>query len=203
MPIDNISVKVNWNIDKIINPLVDIKDDSKDLGVGIYNANIDQSEPFRFKKTIRRVAVVGAGPAGVSICKASWGCINTNIIYKQLPTAKLLLDEGIEVKIYERNAKSGGTWIYNKEKPINPDFPSEIPSKVVTPSFPPKDSTLPFSHKQKAENVKEELLRLTPPTPCYRSLRNNVPTPLLKYKDLEWPIDTVSSNILIKLSDCF
>lgn len=71
MPIDNISVKVNWNIDKIINPLVDIKDDSKDLGVGIYNANIDQSEPFRFKKTIRRVAVVGAGPAGVSICKAS------------------------------------------------------------------------------------------------------------------------------------
>lgn len=111
----------------------------------------------------------------------------------------MLLDEGIEVKIYERNEKSGGTWIYNEEKPINPEFPSEIPSKIITPSLPPKDSTLPFSLKKNAENVKEELLRLTPPTPCYRSLRNNVPTPLLKYKDFEWPVDTVSSNLVKKL----
>lgn len=111
----------------------------------------------------------------------------------------MLLDEGIEVKIYERNEKSGGTWIYNEEKPINPEFPSEIPSKIITPSLPPKDSTLPFYLKKNAENVKEELLRLTPPTPCYRSLRNNVPTPLLKYKDFEWPVDTVSSNLVKKL----
>lgn len=96
------------------------------------------------------------------------------------------------MKIYERNTASGGTWIYNEEKPINPEFPSEIPTKVVSPSLPPKRATLPFSKEQDIESVKEELLRLTPPTPCYRSLRNNVPTPLLKYKDLEWPKDTVS-----------
>lgn len=113
------------------------------------------------------------------------------------------------MKIYERNTAPGGTWyayqtmciasgsnivgrIYNEEKPINPDFPSEIPTKVVEPSLPPKDASLPFVKKTTVEAAKNELLQLNPPTPCYRSLRNNVPTPLLQYKDLEWRKDTVS-----------
>ncbi|KAF1807160.1 hypothetical protein V8B55DRAFT_1017362 [Mucor lusitanicus] len=165
MPVEDVAIKVNWSTDKLIESAVEKPK------VGIYNANIDQSEPYQFKNKIKRVAVIGAGPAG-------------------LPTAKLLLDEGIQVKIYERNAASGGTWIYNEEKPINPEFPSEIPTKVVEPSLPPKDVSLPFAKKTTVGAAENELLQLTPPTPCYRSLRNNVPTPLLKYKDLEWRRDT-------------
>lgn len=82
--------------------------------------------------------------------------------------------------------------IYDEQKPINPEFPSEIPTKVVEPSFPPKEVSLPFGKKTTVDIAQEELLQLNPPTPCYRSLRNNVPTPLLKYKDLEWRKDTVS-----------
>ncbi|KAG2204111.1 hypothetical protein INT47_011594 [Mucor saturninus] len=167
MTIANITVKKDWERDTAVRLLLDVKDDSNN----IFKEETTLNDQIRFKKPVRRVAVLGAGPAG-------------------LPTAKLLQDEGIEVKIYERNAKAGGTWIYNEEKPINPSFPSEIPSKIVAPSFPPKNSTLPFSLTKKIENVKEELLRLTPPTPCYRSLRNNVPTPLLKYKDFDWAANT-------------
>lgn len=91
--------------------------------------------------------------------------------------------------------------IFHEEKPLNPEFPSEVPTKVVKPSLPPGQEKLPFKQvKQLSEQgIKEELLRLNPPTPCYRSLKNNVPTPLLKYKDLDWPKDTVSATEYITL----
>lgn len=70
MPLENVSSKVNWPVDKVVEPLVDTKsvnsDDAKSLGVGVYNIGIDNSEPFQFKKSIRKVAIIGAGPAGVS-----------------------------------------------------------------------------------------------------------------------------------------
>jgi hypothetical protein len=66
MPLENVSSTLNWTTDKVIEPFVETTDKTiTDLGVGVYNAGIDQSEPFRFKKSIRKVAVIGAGPAGV------------------------------------------------------------------------------------------------------------------------------------------
>lgn len=67
MPLENVSSKVNWNTDQVIENLVNNPEKTtKNLGVGVYNVGIDQSEPFQFKKSIRKVAVIGAGPAGVS-----------------------------------------------------------------------------------------------------------------------------------------
>ena len=81
---------------------------------------------------------------------------------------------------------------------MNPKFPSTVPTRIVRPSLPPDNSVLPFKvNKSLSEaQTKEELLHLNPPTPCYQSLRNNVPTPLIKYKDLNWREDTVK-HILI------
>lgn len=89
--------------------------------------------------------------------------------------------------------------IFNEDKPINPEFPSEIPTKVVKPSLPPEEVKLPFKKINDIKEVKQELLRLTPPTPCYRSLKNNVPTPLIKYKDFEWRKDTVRPPFFLLL----
>lgn len=61
MPVEDVSIKVNWSTDTLIQPLVEKPE------IGVYNANIDQSESFQFKNKIRRVAVIGAGPAGVSL----------------------------------------------------------------------------------------------------------------------------------------
>ncbi|RCH78383.1 hypothetical protein CU098_000008, partial [Rhizopus stolonifer] len=187
MQVENSSNTVAWTTD-IIADTVGIHQPIKKVDDGIYNANIDQTEKYTFAKPIRKVAIVGAGPAG-------------------LPTAKLLLDEGLEVKIYERNSAPGGTWIYHEEQPICPEFPSVIPTKIVRPSLPSNDKPLPFKETKpiNSNQVQEELLRLNPPTPCYRSLRNNVPTPLLKYKDLEWkketPWFTTHDKILEYLQD--
>jgi hypothetical protein len=64
MPIENISVKVNWATDKVFEQTLN-KKPAEEVGVGVYNAHIDQTEPFHFKKSIRKVAVIGAGSAGV------------------------------------------------------------------------------------------------------------------------------------------
>lgn len=66
MPIQKVEIKTSWTTDKVIQPLVEVENSKAELGVGVYNAHIDQSEPYSFKKSIRKVAVVGAGPAGVS-----------------------------------------------------------------------------------------------------------------------------------------
>ncbi|KAI8336498.1 hypothetical protein BD560DRAFT_378140 [Blakeslea trispora] len=171
MPIESVSSKELW----VDHPITSTSNSNtkQTLLTGIYNTGIDPSQKHKFKRPIRKVAVIGAGPAG-------------------LPTAKHLLDEGLEVKIFERNSAAGGTWIYHEEKPLNPTIPSTIPTRIVRPSLPPVDSVLPFKINKNLDEtqVKEELLQLNPPTPCYRSLRNNVPTPLIKYKDLEWRKDT-------------
>ncbi|KAG2185730.1 hypothetical protein INT43_002165 [Umbelopsis isabellina] len=123
-------------------------------------------------KHIDTVAVVGAGPAG-------------------LPTAKWLKEEGLTVRIFERNHASGGTWIYGATPALDPQYPSEIPSVGAQATLPPQGAVLPYTVTQEYnEEAERLLLHHTPPNPCYESLGNNVATPLLKYKDLEWPKDT-------------
>ncbi|KAI8576726.1 hypothetical protein K450DRAFT_291058 [Umbelopsis ramanniana AG] len=123
-------------------------------------------------KHIKTVAVIGAGPAG-------------------LPTAKWLKDEGLSVTIFERNLAAGGTWIYDSTPPLNPTYPSEIPTEGAQPSLPPIDQTLPYTQvKDLDDDTIRFLLEHAPPNPCYKSLGNNVATPLLKYKDLDWPKNT-------------
>jgi hypothetical protein len=84
--------------------------------------------------------------------------------------------------------------IYHKDEPLNPTFPSEVPTKIIQPSLPPENQALPTTIEKSILEAKDELLKLNPPTPCYKSLRNNVATPLLKYDDFSWPQDTVSSS---------
>ncbi|CAO3695362.1 unnamed protein product [Umbelopsis ramanniana] len=121
---------------------------------------------------IETVAVIGAGPAG-------------------LPTAKWLKEEGLSVTIFERNHAAGGTWIYDSTPPLNPKYPSEIPTEGAQPALPPIDESLPYTQvKDLDDDTARFLLEHAPPNPCYKSLGNNVATPLLKYKDLDWPEDT-------------
>ncbi|CAO3634090.1 unnamed protein product [Cunninghamella echinulata] len=155
MPVEEVATKIEWKTDKVFDqPFL----------------NLDTK--YQLKNPIKKVVVIGGGPAG-------------------LPTAKVLKDEGIDVVIYERNSASGGTWIYNSEAPLSPSYPSEVPSQLVQPSLPPSLTQLPYEKVEELnDKVYKELLKHAPPTPCYKSLRNNVATPLLKYKDLNWPENT-------------
>lgn len=59
---------------------------------------------FHFSHEIRRVAVIGAGPAG-------------------LQAAAALLEEGFEVRLFERADQPGGNWYYQDQVPVAASFP--------------------------------------------------------------------------------
>lgn len=59
---------------------------------------------FDFGNSIRRVAVIGAGPGG-------------------LLHASALIEEGFEVRLFERAPKPGGQWLYTDKTPVHAPFP--------------------------------------------------------------------------------
>lgn len=64
----------------------------------------DRSPYTRFSHPIRRVAVIGAGPAG-------------------LQSAAVLREQGFEVRLFERADKPGGNWYYSPLTPLSVPFP--------------------------------------------------------------------------------
>ena len=62
------------------------------------------SDTFNFSHPIRRVAVIGAGPSG-------------------LQAASALIEQGFEVRLFERTKNPGGNWHYNEAAPIPANFP--------------------------------------------------------------------------------
>lgn len=59
---------------------------------------------FDFSGSIRRVAVIGAGPSG-------------------LLHASALVAEGFEVRLFERAPRPGGQWLYTDRTPAHAAFP--------------------------------------------------------------------------------
>ncbi|KAL5355533.1 hypothetical protein BJX96DRAFT_170761 [Aspergillus floccosus] len=111
------------------------------------------------RKQIRRVAVIGAGISGVV-------------------SAAHLLQNGIEVVVFERNPAAGGVWLHDERQPLEPPYPSIKPSIADQPDTTPG---VPNEHVA---------LRHAPPGPAYNSLKNNVPTRLMRVKLGAWPEGT-------------
>jgi hypothetical protein len=64
-----------------------------------------------FHHPIRRVAVVGAGPAG-------------------LQAAAKLIEHNFTVRLFERALHPGGNWLYSEETPIRESYPQVLRSSV-------------------------------------------------------------------------
>ncbi|KAI8995016.1 hypothetical protein BDB01DRAFT_775022 [Pilobolus umbonatus] len=126
--------------------------------------------PFVFKKSIKNVAVIGAGVSGLS-------------------SARHMRDLGISVRVFERNPSVGGVWLYNEERPIKPEIPT--PSMV----FPDQSNNVGENHSSKDKpEVKEFMLGKYPPSPCYRDMCNNIPSKYLAYPDFPFPEGTKPYN---------
>ncbi|KAI0476966.1 FAD/NAD(P)-binding domain-containing protein [Xylaria cf. heliscus] len=109
---------------------------------------------------IKRVAVIGAGISGVV-------------------SAAHLINEGIEVAVFERTGTIGGVWYYDERVDKEPPFPNTVP--------PVQDWT---DVETEGLHVAEALILHGPPGPCYAGLKNNVPTSLMKSSLLPWPEGT-------------
>lgn len=64
----------------------------------------DQDGYFRFSHEIKRVAVVGAGPSGLQVAAA-------------------LLENGMQVRLFERKDRCGGNWYYQDELAVDVSYP--------------------------------------------------------------------------------
>lgn len=73
----------------------------------------DRADYYQLPHTIKRVAVIGAGPAG-------------------LPQTAALLDAGFQVRMFERAQRPGGQWLYTDNTPIPAPFPCVALSLVMT-----------------------------------------------------------------------
>ncbi|KAF1953933.1 pantothenate transporter [Byssothecium circinans] len=121
----------------------------------------------------KSVAVIGAGISGVV-------------------AAAHLKREGIDVTVFERSSAAGGRRAFDKRQPIEPVYPSILPSK----------GERKYNESELTEAAQEaELRRLyhAPPGPCYIGLMNNVGTRLLEMTLNPFPSGTpdfVSHSVL-------
>ena len=132
-----------------------------------WQMSVDPKPHHEFDRQIRRVAVIGAGPAGT-------------------PLAKHLRDAGLEVRAFERQPQAGGVWNWREDIALPLSVPTPPPSRgAFTPVVRPEGE---YSVSY------EEAERFNPPNPCYWNLTNNVPTGTMAFKDFGYPPGT-DSNI--------
>ncbi|KAJ6448620.1 hypothetical protein C8R45DRAFT_947839 [Mycena sanguinolenta] len=111
-----------------------------------------------FHHPIRRVAVVGAGPAG-------------------LQAAAKLIEHNFTVRLFERAPHPGGNWLYSEETPVRePDKPvgqtAEIPAQIpVTQYYNEGDDGLPLDDRWKEH---------WQPRPLWDSLHINTPNSIVQ-----------------------
>ncbi|ORZ26004.1 hypothetical protein BCR42DRAFT_401403 [Absidia repens] len=112
--------------------------------------------------TIRRVAVIGAGPGG-------------------LAAAKQLQEEGVfdKISVFDRNDQIGGTWIYSSEQNTNPPIPSVNALQV--------DPPLSLQHSKNDDNSIPAFSNLR--SAIYDGLRTNLPTSVMCYRDFDFGSD--------------
>ncbi|KAK0670669.1 hypothetical protein QBC41DRAFT_363896 [Cercophora samala] len=131
------------------------------------------------------IAVIGAGISGVC-------------------TAAHLLKEGLSVTVFERSSIVGGIWHFDDRVAADPPYPNSTPSlgdyetsqpgqfSYATPPSEQSDET-PQNRTSRVEaerNFSDIEVQFSPPGPCYKGLRNNVPTYLMESSLGRWPNGT-------------
>ncbi|KAI1495774.1 hypothetical protein F5X99DRAFT_107358 [Biscogniauxia marginata] len=109
---------------------------------------------------VKRIAIVGAGPCGISAAKY------------------LLAEEAFErIDIYEQAAEVGGVWNYSAQ----PSGTLRVPQ---TDAFAPADEPVyPDPGAGGGKGTRAPLF----PTPMYDDLHTNIPHTLMQYSDLDFP----------------
>ncbi|KAH6653033.1 hypothetical protein BKA67DRAFT_520147 [Truncatella angustata] len=87
-------------------------------------------------------------------------------------SAAHLLRQGLKVTVFERSSQVGGVWHYDDRVANEPTYPNIQPPAPNRPDY--EDAAVDHA----------------PPGPCYKGLRNNVPTTLMRSTLMKWPEDT-------------
>ncbi|KAI9277807.1 hypothetical protein BY458DRAFT_432547 [Sporodiniella umbellata] len=134
-----------------------------------HQAQIALEHPYNFKKTIRKAAVIGAGPYGLN-------------------GARHLKEAGLNVKIYERSDSVGGIWRYSETPPPKPEIPtSSVTSNPLDLSHVPPEGE---KYQRILDTAPDFLSKRSPASGCYRDLHTNIPSKHFAYPDFPFPEGT-------------
>ncbi|KAJ7763106.1 FAD/NAD-P-binding domain-containing protein [Mycena maculata] len=138
-----------------------------------------QQEPFSSQPTdqwtvfhhpIKRVAVIGAGPAG-------------------LKAAAEFLEHNFTVRLFDRAPQPGGNWFYTEETPAREPYPDRpIDEEPYVPSDLP--ATRYFAEGEDGISLEERWKRHWQPRPVWNSLHSNTPSVGTEITEVPYPPDT-------------
>ncbi|KAI5918922.1 hypothetical protein F4810DRAFT_549352 [Camillea tinctor] len=119
-----------------------------------------QQGPFN----VKRIAIVGAGPCGVSAAKY------------------LLAEEAFDhIDIYEQAAEVGGVWNYS------PLVPGTVPVPQTNAFVPAEEPVYPNADAEAGDGKGKGKGAPVFPSPMYDDLHTNIPHTLMQYSDLAFP----------------
>ncbi|KAI5480929.1 FAD/NAD(P)-binding domain-containing protein [Pseudohyphozyma bogoriensis] len=111
--------------------------------------------------------------------------------YWELPP-RHLREAGKEVQVYERAAACGGAWLFTNDRPHRPAYPATVAQDAdFQPDLPPPSASLPYTIETTLSSIDADAARLehAPPAPAYKTLKNNIPSPIMVFQDFPKPKD--------------
>lgn len=122
-------------------------------------STFDPRQPFE----VKNVAIIGAGPCGLSAAKY------------------LLAQQSFDsIVVYEQNPEVGGVWLYSEE-------PAKTLRVPQTSAFCPPDPPLRAGDSENGSSGAPPVF----PSPMYDLLNTNIPWTLMKYGDTPFPPDSL------------
>ncbi|KAJ1976457.1 monooxygenase [Dimargaris verticillata] len=119
---------------------------------------------FAFPRTIRRVAIIGAGPVGLACAHAFLQTNRRAALDNQTPPFST-------IRVFEQNASVGGTWQYSDQVDQTVQFPSTNP---IPTAWDQAEAGTAANLGQYVGNI-------------YRDLRTNLPTNVMCFPDAAFP----------------
>ncbi|KAI0691902.1 FAD/NAD-P-binding domain-containing protein [Cytidiella melzeri] len=122
-----------------------------------------------FNSSIERVAVIGAGPAG-------------------LQAAAALIEHNFTVRLFDRAPGPGGNWLYSEEIPVRESYPDE---SIDAERWVPDSLPATIFYKEGDDNLSldERWREHWQPRSVWNSLVTNSPTVITGLKDVPYPPD--------------
>ncbi|KAF7323843.1 Dimethylaniline monooxygenase [Mycena kentingensis (nom. inval.)] len=134
---------------------------------------------FEFHHPVKRVAVIGAGPAGLQAAAAL-------VEHKHRDGGPRFV-----VRLFERAPGPGGNWFYTEETPVREAYPDK---PIDEEEYIPPTHRLPFTkyYKDGEEGVslEDRWTEHWQPRPVWHSLHTNSPAVITELPDVPYPPDS-------------